>query len=103
MIHERQRRVLYYFVVRIPKVLTFFKSLFFRVGFRVRVRVRVRVRFSFRFRFRFRFGSNTISQSLSDKVLLAHVNPHTPCVQRSVSFVQDGGFIQGLRTFGWCD
>ena len=66
--------VLYCFVVRIPKVLTFFLSLYFflRVRFRVRVRVRVRVRF--RFRFRFRFGSNIISQSLSDKVLLGDVN-----------------------------
>ena len=37
-------------------------------------RVRVRVRFTFRVRVRFRFGSNTISQSLSDKVLLEDVN-----------------------------
>ena len=44
--------------------------------FRVRFRVRVRVRFTFRVRvrFRFRFGSNTISQSLLDKVLLEDVN-----------------------------
>ena len=53
-------------MVRIPKVLTFFFVFFLRVGFRVRVRVRVRVRF--------RFGSNTIFQSLSDKVLLGDVN-----------------------------
>ena len=66
-------------MVRIPKVLTFFKSIFFlRVRFRVRVRVRVRVRFSFRVRVRvrvrFRIGSNIIFQSLSDKVLLGDVN-----------------------------
>ena len=58
-----------------PEVSHFFLSLFFplRVRFRVRVRVRVRVRFSFRVRFRFRFGSNIISQSLSEKVLLGDV------------------------------
>ena len=54
-----------------PEGSHFLLSLF---RFRVRVRVRVRVRFSFRVRFRVRLGSNTISQSLSDKVLLVDVN-----------------------------
>ena len=61
-----------------PEGSHFFLSLYFflRVRFRVRVRVRVRVSFRVRvrFRFRFRFGSNIISQSLSDKVLLGDVN-----------------------------